>query len=89
MGRSTNYYRKNKAARKRKAATDKKINARPAQKAKRRELERKRVAAKKRGVNTSKTDYDHAVGKRVPKSINRGRKGEGGRKRKRRVTKKK
>lgn len=38
---STEYYRKNAKARKKKAATDKKVNARPAQKAKRAELGRK------------------------------------------------
>lgn len=68
------------AARKKKAATDKKINARPEQKAKRVELQQKRREAIKKGADTSKTDYDHKVKKRVPKSVNRGRKGEGGRK---------
>lgn len=82
MGRSTKYYQTHPAARKRKAKKDKEINAREEQKAKRRELEKKRVAARKRGADTSKTDYDHAVGRRVPKSVNRGRRGEGGRKRK-------
>lgn len=89
MGRSTAFYQNNPAARKRKAKTDKKINARPKQKAKRRELEKKRRAARKRGVDTSKSDYDHAVGKRVPKSVNRGRTGEGARKKKIKTTKKK
>ena len=41
MGRSTEYYRTHPEARKKKAETDKKINARPEQKAKRRELGRK------------------------------------------------
>lgn len=41
MGKSTEYYRTHPKARKKKAETDKKINARPEQKAKRRELGRK------------------------------------------------
>ena len=41
MGKSTEYYRTHPEARKKKAETDKKINARPEQKAKRRELGRK------------------------------------------------
>lgn len=41
MGRSTEYYRTHPEARKKKAETDKKINARPEQKAKRRGLGRK------------------------------------------------
>ena len=41
MGRSTEYYRTHPEARRKKAETDKKINARPEQKAKRRELGRK------------------------------------------------
>ena len=73
MGRSTDFYRNSAKARRKKAQTDKKINAREEQKAKRRELERKRVAARKRGVDTSKSDFDHSVGRRVPKSVNRGR----------------
>lgn len=41
MGRSTEYYRTHPEARKKKAKKDKEINARPEQKAKRRELGRK------------------------------------------------
>lgn len=41
MGRSTKYYQTHPEARKKKAKTDKRINARPEQKAKRRELGRK------------------------------------------------
>lgn len=73
MGRSTEFYRKNKKARDKKAAYDKEFNKKPEQRKKRTELQRKRRAAKKRGVDTSKSDYDHAVGKRVPISVNRGR----------------
>lgn len=38
LGRTARYYRENPEARKKKAATDKKINARPEQRAKRSEL---------------------------------------------------
>ncbi len=82
MGRSTEYYRKNKAARKKKAATDKKINARPEQVKKRVEANKARRKAKKAGNNVKGKDYDHSVGKFVKSSINRGRRGEGGRKKK-------
>lgn len=82
LGRTAKYYRDNPDAAKRKAATDKKINSRPEQILKRRELERKRVEAKKRGADTSRTDWDHAVGRRVGKSVNRGRTGEGARRKK-------
>lgn len=82
MGSSTEYYRKNAAARKKKAATDKKINARPAQKKKRVEANAARRKAKAAGKNIKGKDYDHAVGKFVKTKTNRGRSGEGGRKKK-------
>lgn len=83
MGRSTEYYRKNAKARKKKAATDKKINARPEQVKKRVEANKKRRQAKAAGKNVKGKDYDHATNKFVKSSTNRGRKGEGGRKKKR------
>jgi hypothetical protein len=82
MGASTQYYRKNSAARKKKAATDKKINARPAQKKKRAEANAKRREATKKGKNIKGRDYDHATNRFVKSSTNRGRAGEGGRKKK-------
>ena len=57
-----------------KAKYQKKYNATTEEKKKRVELQKKRRAAIKKGQETSKTDYDHAVGKRVPKKVNRGRK---------------
>lgn len=45
--RSAKYYRSNPEARRKKAATDKKVNARPAQKAKRAELSKER---RRRGI---------------------------------------
>ena len=61
LSASGKYYRNNAKARKKKAATDKKINARPAQKAKRAELSKINRASDKRGVNRNGKDYDHAV----------------------------
>ena len=87
MGASTNYYRNNAAARKKKAATDKKINARPEQVKKRVESNGARRKAKAAGKNITGRDYDHAVGRFVDTKTNRGRAGEGGRK-KRSVTRK-
>lgn len=80
--KSAKYYAKNPKARKKKAATDKKINARPEQVKKRVEANRARRKAKAAGKNIKGKDYDHAVKKFVPSKVNRGRKGEGGRKKK-------
>lgn len=80
MGRSTEFYRKNAKARKKKAATDAKINARPEQVKKRVESKRRRKAAAKRGVDVRGKDYDHSTGRMVKTATNRGRRGEGGRK---------
>tara|TARA_R110000851_G_scaffold162725_1_gene306602 strand:- start:3688 stop:3960 length:273 start_codon:yes stop_codon:yes gene_type:complete len=85
--KSAKYYAKNPAARKKKAATDKKINARPAQVKKRVEANKAVRKAKAAGKSTKGKDYDHAVGKFVKTSTNRGRAGEGGRKRKTRKRK--
>jgi hypothetical protein len=80
--KSAKYYSKNPAARKKKAATDKKINARPAQKKKRAESNAKRREATKKGSNIKGKDYDHATNSFTSVKANRGRKGEGGRKKK-------
>lgn len=82
MGSSTEYYRNNPEARKKKAATDKKINARPEQIKKRVEANAKRRKAKEAGKNVKGKDYDHATNRFVKSSTNRGRAGEGGRKKK-------
>lgn len=81
--KSAKYYASNPKARKKKAATDKKINARPEQKKKRAESNKKRAQAKRAGKNVRGKDYDHATNSFVKSSTNRGRKGEGGRKKKR------
>ena len=72
--KSAKNYAKNKASADKKKAYDTKYHDNPKRRKYKRDLEKKRRAAKKRGVDTSKTDYDHAVGKRVAKSTNRGRK---------------
>ena len=82
LSKSARYYRKNKAARAKKAATDKKVNSRPSQVKKRVESNTARRKAKASGKNIKGKDYDHAVGKFVSSKTNRGRKGEGGRKKK-------
>lgn len=80
--KSAKYYANNPAARKKKAATDKKINARPAQKKKRAESNAKRREATKKGKDIKGKDYDHATNRFTSVKANRGRKGEGGRKNK-------
>lgn len=82
LSKSAKYYRSNPAARRKKASTDKKINARPSQVKKRVESNQARRKAKASGKNVTGKDYDHAVKRFVKSSVNRGRKGEGGRKRK-------
>ena len=79
---SAKYYAKNPKARKKKAATDKKINARPEQVKKRVEANRARRKAIAAGRNVIGKDFDHATGRFEKSSVNRGRKGEGGRKKK-------
>lgn len=80
MSRSTEYYRTHPEARRRKARTDKKINARPEQKAKRRELGRKNYEIdKKKGKSYRKgKDLSHTKGGLRYKSVkaNRGSKGD-------------
>lgn len=58
---------------------DKEIAARPDQKLKRADSNRKRRIAKRNGQNIKGKDYDHAVGRFVLTRTNRGRRGEGGR----------
>ncbi len=81
LGRTAKFYRDNPAARKRKAARDKKINARPEQRAKRSELSiRNKKYDKKYGKGRrAGKDFDHAVGRYVKTKTNRGRRGEGNR----------
>jgi len=80
LGKSALYYKRNPEAAKRKAAYDKKLNARPKQKSKRAELGRIRTKDENKGRNIKGKDYDHATGRYETPKVNRGRKGEGGRK---------
>lgn len=78
-GPSAKYYRDNPEARKKKAATDRKVNARPSQQAKRRELakeRRKRGMMGKGGKDLSHTKSGRLVRESVKK--NRGRQGANG-----------
>jgi hypothetical protein len=77
---STKYYHEHPEARKKKALYDKAINRRPEQIRKREESNLQRAHAKKEGKNIRGKDYDHAVNRFVPSKTNRGRTGEGGRK---------
>lgn len=80
--KSAKYYANNPAARKKKAETDTKINARPEQVKKRVEANGKRREAKANGKDIKNKDYDHHTNSFVKSSTNRGRAGEGGRKKK-------
>jgi hypothetical protein len=71
LSRSAKYYRSHPEARKKKAATDKKINERPAQVKKRVEANRaNREAGSRKGDGK---DYDHATRRFVSEKTNRGR----------------
>jgi len=77
---SAKYYASHPEARKKKQAYDKVLGARPEQVKKRTESNQKRAEAKKKGQNIQGKDYDHSVNRFVKSSVNRGRAGEGGRK---------
>ncbi len=76
---STEYYRRNPRARRKKQRKDKAINSRPEQVQKRVESNRARRRAKRKGRNIKGKDFDHAVNRFVSVRTNRGRRGEGGR----------
>lgn len=59
LSRSAKYYRDNPGARKKKASTDKKINARADQRKKRSELSTARRRLKKKWVNLKWKDLSH------------------------------
>jgi hypothetical protein len=73
---STEYYRTHPEARNQHRKKSAEINKRPSQKAKRRELGRKNYAHDKKNGSGSRNgkDFDHAVGRYVKSSTNRGRK---------------
>lgn len=82
ISKSAKYYRDNPEARKKKAAYDTKLNSRKEQVKKRVEANAARRKAKAAGKDIRGKDYDHSVNRFVKSSTNRGRKGEGGRKKK-------
>ena len=73
LSRTQKFIRNNPKSHAVKIASDKRRSKSPAAKAQKRENESKRREAIKKGVDTSKTDYDHAVGKRIKSSTNRAR----------------
>jgi len=82
MKRTMKYYKsaKGKASYKKKLKEDVKRSTSASGLKKRAELKRIRNKAKADGKDIVNKDYDHAVRKFVKPSVNRGRKGEGGRK---------
>ena len=72
LSKSAKFYRDNPTARKKKAATDKSINAREEQKQKRRESGRARTKAKASGKSIEGKDYDHKQGRFISSKANRG-----------------
>lgn len=70
---SAQYYAKNKASYEKKKAAQKKINARPEERAKRSELVQRNRDADKRGVNRAGKDYDHGSKRYIASSTNRGK----------------
>lgn len=89
--RSAKYYASNPVARKKKAATDKKINSRPEQVKKRVEANKARRRAKAAGKNIEGKDASHTKKGIVFKksSVNRGSKSDSAGDRRARGTKKK
>ena len=74
--RFAKYFREHPEAREKKKKTDTEVNRRPEQRKKRSELsQRNREHDKKHGKGSrSGKDYDHAAGRYVSSSTNRGRK---------------
>lgn len=78
-GKTAKYYASHPEARKKKAKTDKKINARPEQIKKRSESNQKRREAKAVGKDIKGKDWDHATHRFTSVKANRGRRNEGNR----------
>jgi hypothetical protein len=71
---SADYYKENPESYRKKKAAQKKINARPEERAKRSELVQRNREADKRGVNRTGKDYDHGSKRYIASSTNRGKK---------------
>lgn len=72
--RSKQYYDKNPKSKKRKMEYDSKYQDNDERRAYKRELERKRRRAAKRGMKIDGLDYDHATRRFIPQSLNRAKK---------------
>lgn len=72
--RSKQYYDKNPKSKKRKLKYDSKYQDNDERRAYKRELERKRRRAAKRGMKIDGLDYDHATRRFIPQSLNRAKK---------------
>ena len=72
--RSNQYYDKNPKSKKRKLEYDSKYQDNDERRAYKRELERKRRRAAKRGMKIDGLDYDHATRRFIPQSLNRAKK---------------
>lgn len=72
--RSKQYYDKNPKSKKRKLEYDSKYQDNDERRAYKRELERKRRRAAKRGMRIEGLDYDHATRRFIPQSLNRAKK---------------
>mgnify|MGYP001554576936 FL=1 len=72
--RSKKYYDKNPKSKKRKLKYDSKYQDNDERRAYKRELERKRRKAAKRGMRIEGLDYDHATRRFIPQSLNRAKK---------------
>ncbi len=72
--RRKQYYDKNPKYTKRKLEYDSKYQDNDERKAYKRELERKRRRAAKRGMKIEGLDYDHATRRFIPQSLNRAKK---------------
>jgi hypothetical protein len=73
-GKTQTHYDSNPESKKKKAKYDKEFNKKPEQRAKRSELTTRNRKADEKGVDRNGKDFDHAVGKYVKSSVNRGRK---------------
>jgi hypothetical protein len=73
-GKTQTHYDSNPESKKKKAKYDKEFNKKPEQRAKRSELTTRNRKADEKGVDRKGKDFDHAVGKYVKSSVNRGRK---------------
>lgn len=72
--RSKQYYDKNPKSKKRKLKYDSQYQDNDERRAYKRELERKRRRAAKRGMKIEGLDYDHATRRFIPQSLNRSKK---------------